>query len=517
MTRPFVVFYYSAAACAALIMNGYNIGIDGSSLEHIFKLDFYFVTGVCLLFTIALHAYTRHRLASLDGMPDEEAFVRLTRFPLEVFAAVAGFAAAGSALYHGIEVYWLRIRPFDELVVRHIVVEQVFGWTAAFLYLAAIRRLLRPRLNRLRAVTMRPSGIHSFAWVWLAAFGAGLALTAIPQLWFLRNGMINGAAPSPMEAAAVSLVALALSTAMMLGFFIPFRSELLSVAGSIRAFLRPESGARDVKLPVGDRDEIGALATAMNELEAKAAKAEAELREDLRLGGAVRRMLLPPERFETEGWRVSAAHGMGSGVGGTFCDVMRLPDGRVAFAAGETSGVGAPAALVMAAVLMLLRTELRDGGSADDVLRRLNGPIREMAGGSMTLSLALAIAEPEDGTVECAAAGAASVSLWREGAVQAALTGGGVLPLGAGGGSDAEYRAVRRDFMSADRLAVCSREFHAEALGLANELADERAAETGGRAEENGAGKADFALLVAVPVRIGAERMPDAAEEVRDA
>jgi sigma-B regulation protein RsbU (phosphoserine phosphatase) len=83
---------------------------------------------------------------------------------------------------------------------------------------------------------------------------------------------------------------------------------------------------------------------------------------ELRIARDVQSSLLPkelPVLAEIEIWGSShpAKH-----VGGDFFDVQTLPDGTVYFCIGDVSGKGMPAALVMAMLLMLLRSEQKSGG-----------------------------------------------------------------------------------------------------------------------------------------------------------
>lgn len=59
-------------------------------------------------------------------------------------------------------------------------------------------------------------------------------------------------------------------------------------------------------------------------------------------------------------------------VGGDFCDVWKLEDGRLAFALGHVLDKGLPAAIGISNLRVLLRTTLSLSGEVSDVLKRVN-------------------------------------------------------------------------------------------------------------------------------------------------
>jgi len=69
-----------------------------------------------------------------------------------------------------------------------------------------------------------------------------------------------------------------------------------------------------------------------------------------------------------------------SHVGGDFCDIFALDDGRIAACAGDVSGHGVPAALLMASVRGALRACAESTPRLDEIVRRLNRQVfRETA------------------------------------------------------------------------------------------------------------------------------------------
>ncbi|WP_274366004.1 PP2C family protein-serine/threonine phosphatase [Paenibacillus thermotolerans] len=437
MVRSLVRFYYVAAVGAMLCLNGYNVGIDGSSLSHIFKFDFYFVGSATLALTLFLHHLSRKRLLPIarlmernrDAADESKAFRVLTRFPSEVLLSVLGFGVLASAAYHTLEICWFRIRPFNELVIRHLIVEQLFNAVLAIVFYTAVRTFLRPTIRKLSTIEAIPHGARSFVAPWMFAFTASMLATLIPVFWFIRNMEMRGMDVDGYAVLLIFLFAFAVGGIVMFMLFSHFQKEITALTEAVKSFSRSGHLSRRLKISAISDDEFGQLTTLFNELHARAAKEYEELQSDLRLAAAVQRMLLPEERHDFEGVAVRCYYESAKEVGGDFHDCSVLPDGRTALAIGEVSGKGLPAALIMSATLMLLRSELRGGGTAGDMLTRLNKDIMEAAGGDVLVNLGLAVIEPASGTVEYASAGQASPFVLRHG--KAALMATGSLPLGA--------------------------------------------------------------------------------------
>jgi phosphoserine phosphatase RsbU/P len=451
-------FYYGTAAGIVFLMNGYNLWIDGSSLRHIFQFDFYFVLSAVLLITGFLHVYSMYRLrpvsalleSRLDRSREEElsAFDILTRFPREVFISVWAASLLFSAVYHSLEILWFRIRPFNELVFRHLIIEMIFGAALSFVFMEAVRAMLRSLVRKLNKIDALPAEGRTFVVPWTAAFSTVLLLTVIPQLWFIRNEAMREDRPEVLAIIALSGVALLFGAFIMQLLFGALKNEIERLTEAIRklADINPLTHSR--KLSVGSRDEIGQLASLFNELQAKSAKEHGELQNDLRLAAAVQRMLLPQKRHIFEGLVVECRYETAKEVGGDFYDCLKLLDGRIAILFGEVSGKGLPASLVMTATLMLLRKELRDGGRTGEIITRLNRDIADTANGTVLVNLGLAIIDSSARRVEYASSGQTAPFLLRSG--EARLLSVSSLPLGAA--PDTVYESLEWEHEEGDKL-----------------------------------------------------------------
>ena len=92
-------------------------------------------------------------------------------------------------------------------------------------------------------------------------------------------------------------------------------------------------------------------------------------------------------------------------VGGDYCDVWPLADGRIAFAVGDVTGKGLPAALVMTNVHAALRTAVRFQLQLAEVAAGVSDHLMRYLSGRMYASLVLGLLDPGTGDLEYLNAG----------------------------------------------------------------------------------------------------------------
>jgi adenylate cyclase len=100
-------------------------------------------------------------------------------------------------------------------------------------------------------------------------------------------------------------------------------------------------------------------------------------------------------------------------VGGDFYDYFLIDQNRLAFAVGDVSGKGVPAALFMSVSRTVLRTLAFEGGTAGSTLTRTNEIIARDNAESMFVTLFYAVLHLESGRVEFSSAGHDNVHLLR--------------------------------------------------------------------------------------------------------
>jgi sigma-B regulation protein RsbU (phosphoserine phosphatase) len=87
-------------------------------------------------------------------------------------------------------------------------------------------------------------------------------------------------------------------------------------------------------------------------------------------------------------------------VGGDFCDVWSLEDGRLAFAVGEVSIMGLPAAISLSDCRMLLRNTMSFYKKLTDIIRHVNLQLVQNVKQGMPATLFLGLFKPSEGTLE---------------------------------------------------------------------------------------------------------------------
>ena len=139
------------------------------------------------------------------------------------------------------------------------------------------------------------------------------------------------------------------------------------------------AGERPVGDPLGQRDvkHVSALAElAAGFLQTARLQdqvvATTKMQRELEIASQIQDMLMPRELPEVKGVGVAASCRPASSVGGDFFVVQKLEDGRLAFALGDVTGKGVPAALIMAMARTVFRSLTPLSVGADTVLGRLS-------------------------------------------------------------------------------------------------------------------------------------------------
>ncbi len=87
-------------------------------------------------------------------------------------------------------------------------------------------------------------------------------------------------------------------------------------------------------------------------------------------------------------------------VGGDYCDIWLLKDGRLAFAIGHVSDKGLPAAMVMSDLRTALRTTMSFCTELSDVAKQVNSHLLQSLPKGVSVTLFLGLFDPSDGTLQ---------------------------------------------------------------------------------------------------------------------
>ena len=153
---------------------------------------------------------------------------------------------------------------------------------------------------------------------------------------------------------------------------------------------------------------------------------QVRVRDELEVARALQRELLPRTTPLLPGYRIRHAYRTANEVGGDYYDFELLEDGRVALVAGDASGHGMAAGLLMAIANSALKLALDLDPTPRAVLEVLNRSLFRVGGRQAFMSLFYGLLEPSTGRLDWAIAGH-PFPLLRRGA------GGAVEEIGAGG------------------------------------------------------------------------------------
>ncbi|HZL56618.1 MAG TPA: SpoIIE family protein phosphatase [Bryobacteraceae bacterium] len=121
------------------------------------------------------------------------------------------------------------------------------------------------------------------------------------------------------------------------------------------------------KIPVRGRDQLASLGQSFNEMSGqleklvKVAKEKERLQSELTIASEVQNQLFPRSAPPSKTIRLTGACEPARSVSGDYYDYLCLPNGNLALAIGDVAGKGISAALLMASIQSIMRTQLAQG------------------------------------------------------------------------------------------------------------------------------------------------------------
>lgn len=213
-------------------------------------------------------------------------------------------------------------------------------------------------------------------------------------------------------------------------------------------------GARDEEL-LSTLGSSVAIALENARLYHKVRESERQMEEDLSMAREIQKRLLPQVSPLVPGLQVGVAYEPARQLGGDFYDVLPFGDDRVAFAVGDVSGKGSPAALYGALAVGMLREHALHSTCCDPgmILAELNDKLHQLGLGNRFLAMAFAIFDARTSKVTLASSGLPHP--WRvepDGRVEPVVVEGvplGLLP-------HREYRTATLDLGPGQALVIAS-------------------------------------------------------------
>ena len=126
---------------------------------------------------------------------------------------------------------------------------------------------------------------------------------------------------------------------------------------------------------------------------------------ELQVAQLIQQHFLPLTLPQPPGWSVQAHYRPARAVGGDFYDFVERPDGTLAFAVGDVTDKGVPAAMVMAATRSFLRAAGQDQAGPGELLARVNDLLQADMPPRMFVTCLYGILDPRTGRVRFANAG----------------------------------------------------------------------------------------------------------------
>ncbi len=126
---------------------------------------------------------------------------------------------------------------------------------------------------------------------------------------------------------------------------------------------------------------------------------------ELAMAEEIQSKLTPEGVPDVAGVDVAVLYRPAMWVGGDYCDIWSLPNGRMALALGDVSGKGLPAALVMANLHAVLRTAAEFCGDPGEIMSRVNRHLLQHLPEGMFVTLFFGLLTPGDGILQYVNAG----------------------------------------------------------------------------------------------------------------
>ena len=146
--------------------------------------------------------------------------------------------------------------------------------------------------------------------------------------------------------------------------------------------------------------------TARKSLILMQAKAERSLFDhELSLAQKIQTKLAPAVPEDLSGIDIAVHYKPVMWVGGDYCDIWSLKDGRLAFVVGDVSDMGLPAAVVLSGLRVLLRTTISFCDELSEVMKHVNSHLIQDLPEGISATLFLGIFDPSTGALEYVNAG----------------------------------------------------------------------------------------------------------------
>ena len=382
-----------------------------------------------------------------------QAWKELSRYPDFIFKAMLVFGIMCSPPYH---LFMLRFGGVREhelqtsvgmYLLENLLFDQALTLMLAALLYIVLRRISRQYMEKLQMYQLHPMKLASIATPLFIQFISLFLISMMTVLWFIVNNFSSGFVHLS-ELFLLAAATLLTSASLFAIEVFNLRQSLRDLISMIQSLLAKKRSQLHGKMPIATLDEIGVLADSFNRLQERTAQEYQAVENDLRLAYNVQQQLLPKSFLAFGPLEVAGVCLPTKDVGGDFFDVLPLADGKAAVVIGDVTGKGLQAALIMTAVVVLLRAEARRGGTPDQIMNQMNRLLLDTVQQTTYVTLGFALFDPSAGKLEYCSAGHVSPYLLRKGGIS--LLEASSLPLGVD--PSAVYHTKSYDMQSGDRF-----------------------------------------------------------------
>ena len=240
-----------------------------------------------------------------------------------------------------------------------------------------------------------------------------------------------------LRVAAVALAVDGLALLLVLTFLAHLLGPIQRLVDGVRAL-----GQGGPEVAVDGPEEIGAIASAFNEIHSRYRAAEqnaadhARLQEEMQLAREIQSSILPRSVPEIPGFEIARVYRPAQEVGGDYYDFLDAGPGLTGVVVADVAGKGVPGSIVMSMVRTALRMETRSNAHAGDVLARLHAFVSPDLRHGMFVTMFYLVLDSRNRVVSYASAGHTPMLLYRSRSEEVLALAPHGIPVGLAG-SDA--------------------------------------------------------------------------------
>ncbi|WP_409344498.1 PP2C family protein-serine/threonine phosphatase [Paenibacillus sp. MBLB4367] len=410
----------AAAAGGTLLSNAYVSRFSYD--EALFSMWAAFIGYGLLLVLLFAFAYTRlggvRRWLAVGRTDNPEAiWRRLNRFPAEVTGMVAGYGLAVTQLTQIVRVstttdgapggFWIDYGKSTLFNLSTVLM-------LALAYYCLLQLALRRYAVELK-ITELPTGRSStFVLPIAVSFGGIMAFIGTRVIWYAYDRSSSALPVAVSGMLLVTLATVGLGSLLFVTVTKVFFNDVNGIVGELRRLLRKPRGELHRSIPIAAEDETGKLALAFNALQARLNREYEQMEKDVRLAEGVLRQLLPQRELQLPSLAVTFGVPPASVVTGDLYDAISVDEHRTALVIGRVAGSGMPAALIISAMLVLVRAEVSNGGRVGDVLDRLRSHLSDALPEGMPAAFGICIVDTGAFEAEAGAIGSFALSVGGE-------------------------------------------------------------------------------------------------------